>query len=157
MMVERSDDAPDIIAFPPLLFGGTLALGLVMHFIAPVRPLPGLLSWILGILTLALGLGLARWSTEAMRRAGTNVNPRQPALALVVDGPFRFSRNPLYVATTGLYVGIALLVGALWPLLLLVPLLMVLDIGVVRREERYLEGKFGQAYREYKARVRRWI
>ncbi len=92
-----------------------------------------------------------------MRRAGTNVRPDQPTLALVFDGPFRFTRNPLYLAATGLYLGIALLVDALWPLLLLVPVLAVLRWGVVAREERYLEAKFGEPYRAYKARVRRWL
>jgi protein-S-isoprenylcysteine O-methyltransferase Ste14 len=87
-----------------------------------------------------------------MRRAGTNIRPDQPTLALVTDGAFRFSRNPLYLAATGLYVGVALLVDALWPLVLLIPML-----AVVAREERYLEAKFGDAYRAYKARVRRWL
>jgi protein-S-isoprenylcysteine O-methyltransferase Ste14 len=92
-----------------------------------------------------------------MRRAGTNIRPDQPTLALVTDGAFRFSRNPLYLAAAGLYVGVALLVHALWPLVLLIPMLAVLQWGVVAREERYLEAKFGDAYRAYKARVRRWL
>ena len=92
-----------------------------------------------------------------MKRAGTNIRPDQPTLALVFDGPFRFTRNPLYMALTGLYLGITLLVNALWPLLFLIPVLGVLRWGVVAREERYLEAKFGEPYRTYKARVRRWI
>ena len=92
-----------------------------------------------------------------MKRAGTNIRPDQPTLALASDGPFRFTRNPLYIAVTGLYLGIALLVNALWPLVLLIPVLAVLRWGVVGREERYLEAKFGEPYRAYKARVRRWI
>jgi protein-S-isoprenylcysteine O-methyltransferase Ste14 len=92
-----------------------------------------------------------------MSRAGTNIDPRQPAVVLVTNGPFRFSRNPLYVALTGLYVGVALLIDGLWTLLLLVPLLVVTQQGIVRREERYLERKFGEEYRTYKIRVRRWI
>jgi len=92
-----------------------------------------------------------------MRRAGTNVRPDQPATAIVVDGPFRFTRNPLYLGLTGLYAGVALLVDALWPLLLLVPLLVIVKWGVIHREERYLEAKFGETYRLYKARVRRWL
>jgi len=92
-----------------------------------------------------------------MKRAGTNIRPDQPTLAVVSDGPFRFTRNPLYLALTGLYVGITLLADALWPLLLLVPVLVVLQWGVVAREERYLEAKFGEPYRAYKARVRRWV
>ena len=92
-----------------------------------------------------------------MRRAGTNVRPDQPATTIVMGGPFRFTRNPLYVGTTGLYVGVALLVDALRPLVLLVPLLAIVEWGVICREERYLEAKFGDAYRTYRARVRRWL
>ena len=87
---------------------------------------------------------------------GTNVRPDQPTLAIVTDGPFRFTRNPLYLATTGLYVAIALVVYSL-ALVLLAPMLVVLDWGVIRREERYLEAKFGEPYRVYRARVRRWL
>jgi protein-S-isoprenylcysteine O-methyltransferase Ste14 len=100
---------------------------------------------------------LARSAEAAMKRAGTNIRPDQPTLAVVSDGPFRFTRNPLYLSLTGLYLGITLLADALWPLLLLVPVLVVLQWGVVAREERYLEAKFGEPYRAYKARVRRWV
>jgi len=88
---------------------------------------------------------------------GTNVRPDQPSLAIVTDGPFRFSRNPMYLATTGLYLGLTLLVNTAWPLILLSPMLLVLHWGVIRREERYLEAKFGEPYRAYKSRVRRWV
>jgi len=85
------------------------------------------------------------------------VDPRQPALALVVDGSFRFSRNPLYLGLTGFYLAITLLVNAVLPVLLLVPLLAVVHWGIIKREERYLEGKFGEPYRAYRSRVRRWL
>jgi len=92
-----------------------------------------------------------------MHRAGTNVRPDRPATALVTGGPFRFSRNPLYVSLIALYLGITLLFDALWPLILLIPVLAFVHWGIVLREERYLELKFGDAYRDYKTRVRRWI
>jgi len=75
----------------------------------------------------------------------------------VVTGPFRLSRNPLYLALTLMYVGLALLANALWVLVLLMPLLFMVHFGVVRREERYLERKFGDAYRAYRSRVRRYL
>jgi protein-S-isoprenylcysteine O-methyltransferase Ste14 len=106
---------------------------------------------------LVLGMALATWGRATMRRGGTNIDPREPALALVTDGPFRFSRNPLYVAITLFYLGLTLIADALWPLLLLVPLLWVTHYGIVLREERYLENKFGETYLSYKRQVRRWI
>jgi len=92
-----------------------------------------------------------------MMRAGTNVDPTQPATVLVVDGPFKYTRNPLYLSLTLLYAGIAILVNSLWTMLLLPVVLVVMRKGVVDREERYLARKFGEQYLRYKASVRRWI
>jgi protein-S-isoprenylcysteine O-methyltransferase Ste14 len=155
--LNQTPDSPQVLVFPPLLFGGTLVLGLVLHWIRPVPALPTLVARVLGLLILVLSGLLARSAEAAMKRAGTNIPPNQPTLAIVTDGPFRFTRNPLYLATAGLYVGIALLVNALCPLVLLLPMLVILDWGVVRCEERYLEAKFGDSYRDYRAWVRRWV
>lgn len=92
-----------------------------------------------------------------MRRVGTPASPKEQSQVLVTGGPFRFSRNPIYLAMTGLYLGLMLLVNALWPLLLLVPLLALMEWGVIRREEHYLAGKFGETYTSYKSKVRRWF
>jgi protein-S-isoprenylcysteine O-methyltransferase Ste14 len=75
----------------------------------------------------------------------------------VTDGPFRYTRNPIYVALTLFYLGIGVVLNALWVLLLIVPLIVVMQLGVITREERYLERKFGDEYLRYKARVRRWL
>jgi protein-S-isoprenylcysteine O-methyltransferase Ste14 len=150
-------DRPNVLVLPPLLYGVALAAGFLLQWLAP-RPI--LLSnaryWAGGVF-LALGVGLAFWGRAVMERAGTNVNPTLPTTALVVTGPFRLSRNPLYLALTLMYVGLALLANALWVLVLLVPLLFMVHYGVVRREERYLERKFGDAYRAYRSRVRRYL
>ena len=92
-----------------------------------------------------------------MKRVGTNVLPTQPTLALATDGPYRFSRNPLYIAAIGVYVGVALWVDSLALLLLLPPMIAVLHWGIVLREERYLSAKFGARYEVYRATVRRWL
>jgi protein-S-isoprenylcysteine O-methyltransferase Ste14 len=81
----------------------------------------------------------------------------KPTTALVTEGPFRYSRNPIYLALTLLYVGVALLINALWILLLIVPVLLVIRYGVIAREEAYLTRKFGDTYRQYTARVQRWL
>ncbi len=106
---------------------------------------------------LALGAFLAMWGKRELQRAGTTAHPSLPATALVDSGPFRFSRNPLYLARLLLYVGLALAMNTAWPLATLVPLALVLHYGVICREERYLDAKFGDVYREYQARVRRWL
>jgi protein-S-isoprenylcysteine O-methyltransferase Ste14 len=111
----------------------------------------------LGLAVLLLGARLVRSAEAAMKRAGTDPRPAHPSIAIVTDGPFRWTRNPMYLGTTGLYLGVTLLVNALWPLALLVPLFLVLHWGVVLREERYLEAKFGEPYQVYCAQVRRWV
>lgn len=156
--MKRHPDSPGVIAWPPLLYAGALALGILLHLAVPVRPLPpGPARWVAGGVLALLSLGLALWGERTMHRAGTNVNPMQPTIRIVTGGPFRFSRNPLYLSLTGLYVAIALLANLLWPLVLLVPLMIVVQQGLVKREERYLEAKFGEEYRAYRARVRRWL
>ena len=89
--------------------------------------------------------------------AGTNIPPTLPTTALVVDGIYGRTRNPLYLGLILIYLGLGVAAGSLWAIGLVVPLLWVINVGVVKREERYLERKFGDAYRDYKARVRRWI
>jgi len=155
--VNAQSDCPNVIAFPPLVYGGTLLLGLLLQLIWPLPifdPHPP--KWIGGAVAL-LSAALAKWGEKTMRRAGTNIKPSQPTTAIVQDGPFRFSRNPLYVSLTLFYIGVALIFNTLIPLLLLPLLLAVVHFGIIRREERYLEARFGDQYRQYCARVRRWI
>jgi protein-S-isoprenylcysteine O-methyltransferase Ste14 len=154
---RSTSDVPNVLVRPPLLYAVALALGFLFQWIAG-RPIVSSNAgyWIGGVL-LASGVILAIWGRRVMEGAGTNVNPALPTTALVASGPFGFSRNPLYVALTLIYVGLALIANALWVLVLIVPVLLILHYGVVRREERYLEAKFGDAYREYCSRVRRYI
>ena len=156
-MNEQIADKPGVIAFPPALYGVTLAIGLALSFFFPVRFLPLSISLPLA----ALALIAAGWfSTSAFRtmtRAQTAIDPEKPATAIVSDGAFRFSRNPLYLSLTLLYIGISLLLNAVWAFALLLPLLAVVQIGVIQREEVYLERKFGDEYLRYKAQVRRWL
>ena len=100
---------------------------------------------------------LAHSAHNAMTRAGTNIFPTQPALALVRDGPFRRTRNPLYIAAAGVYLGIAFWVDGLAPFVLFPLVLVGLHWAIVLPEERYLEGKFADEYRTYRAQVRRWL
>ncbi len=141
----------------PLLYGGAFAAGMAVHALTPAScPIPAVAA-ALGFVILVAGMLLAVWGKRTMRRAGTNVDPAMPALVLVENGPFRISRNPLYLARTLLYAGLALLANALWPLLALVPLLVLVQRRVIYPEERYMAATFGPAYEAYRGRVRRWI
>ena len=146
-----------MLVWPPVLYGGAFLLGLVLHWLVPLARLPGLPARLAGAVCLVVGAGVAHSGEKVMHRAGTNIRPDLPTTALVTEGPFRFTRNPLYVGVTLMYAGVALLIPALWPLLLLIPVLLVMRWGVIAREERYLERKFGEPYRTYLGRVRRWF
>jgi len=104
-------------------------------------------------------IGVVPSEAEAatLRAAGTNVDPLLPTTAIVTAGPYRFSRNPIYVGLTLLYLGLALTFNTWWAVIVLVPILAVMHVGVVRREERYLEQKFGEPYRQFCSRVRRYL
>jgi protein-S-isoprenylcysteine O-methyltransferase Ste14 len=154
---SRSSDVANVLILPPLLYAIALAVGFLLQWLAP-RPITSSNAryWLGGLL-LAAGVVLAIRGRRVMERVGTNVNPTLPSTALVETGPFRFSRNPLYVALTLMYLGLSLLANALWVLLLIVPVMALMHYGVVRREERYLEVRFGDAYRDYRSRVRRYF
>ncbi len=156
-MAAESSDKAEVIAFPPSIYGAGLLLGFVIHFVFPVSALPRELALWLGVVALPVSAGIAVSALRALARAKTSFDPRQPTTAVVTDGAFRFSRNPMYVALTLLYLGVGLLANSLWTLLLIVPVMVVIQRGVVEREERYLERKFGEGYLRYRAHVRRWI
>ena len=100
---------------------------------------------------------LLGWFEWAMRQADTPTSPYKPVERIATDGPFRYSRNPGYLSMAMIYAGIGSLANALWAILLLPAALLVIRRGVIEREERYLERKFGEEYLRYKARVGRWI
>ena len=151
------NDSPGVIMFPPALYLGTLLIGLLLHLVRPIHLEPALWARFAGVAIFACGASLATWGRRTMVRGGTNVLPSQPALAIVTGGPFRFTRNPLYLGATLGYLGLTLLFNTAWPLVLFAPMIAVVYHGIIRREERYLEAKFGAVYLDYKTRVRRWL
>ncbi len=153
---ERADN-PGVVAPPPLIFAGALVAGLLLNRLRPTPFLPRTLSRLLGWPLVVTGLLLGLWGIREMRRAGTNVDPYHPTTAIVERGPYGFTRNPLYVGMTLIYSGISARANASPAALLLPAALHVVHYKVIKREERYLEEKFGEEYLRYKGRVRRWI
>jgi protein-S-isoprenylcysteine O-methyltransferase Ste14 len=129
---------------------------LLVDRLLPLPQLPSALR-LVGLPAMAAGVALGGWFIATMRRAGTPVDPREAPTALVTEGPFQHTRNPAYLGLTLTYVGLSLLTGGRWSLLLLPGVLVAVDRGVIQREERYLEKQFGSDYREYRRRVRRWL
>jgi protein-S-isoprenylcysteine O-methyltransferase Ste14 len=152
------EDHPKIVAFPPLLWliGATVS-GLVHFFVFSIPILSEPFALILGIICMLVGPSLAVPALLTMRAAGTHANPAKPALLIVRGGPYRFTRNPMYLALCLVQAGIGFLLNDWITLLFVVPLALVLHFGVILPEEKYLEAKFGERYLALKRKVRRWI
>ncbi len=154
------EDFADVVVKPPLLFAGALLIGCLLSWLVPIGPGLGAANGralaVGGSLAL-IGLALGVLSIREFRRAGTSVVPGEPSTTLLEAGPYRFTRNPIYIGIVILYFGLAIVLTSAWMLVLLIPVLIILQRGVVEREEAYLQAKFGQAYRQYQARVPRWL
>ena len=149
-----------VIARPPFLFLGALVLGLVWDFLLPLPFLiPGsdLVNWLTGGALIVIGLAVAGAGIRNFSRAGTPVRGYKPTCALVTAGIHGWSRNPIYLGMFLIYFGIGLVAQSPWALLITLPLAITIRYGVVAREEAYLERRFGDVYRNYKSRVRRWL
>ena len=156
-MPNDEQDKAGALAPPPLIYLGTLVLGLLLNRRSPTAFLPRTIARGLGWPLLSAGVLLLGWFEWTIRHAGTTDSPYEPVSHLVTEGPFHYTRNPAYLSMTMIYTAIATLANALWAIVLLPVALLVIQRGVIEREERYLEGKFGEEYLSYKARVRRWI
>ena len=142
---------------PPLIYLVAIAGGLALHRAWP-RPMPaGAPVRLLGVVQVVASVLLFGLSVQRFRAAGTPVPARKPTTAIVRTGPYRFSRNPIYLAFSMLQLGIAIWVGSWWLVATLAVALAIIHYVVVPREERYLEARFGAEYRDYKAAVRRWL
>jgi protein-S-isoprenylcysteine O-methyltransferase Ste14 len=150
-------EGPGLRVHPPVVYLLALLIGVGLSLLWPIPVLPGWWGVVLGIVVIALGAAIMPAVVSRFRRAGTAFDPHKPASALVTDGPYRFSRNPAYVALTLWYLGIGLILNSAWVLLLVVPPVLVMNQWAIPREERHLETKFSQEYVQYKARVRRWL
>jgi len=156
----NASDASGVKILPPVVFLAGLVVGYAIWWAWPVPIAPSSMAFairVAGVAALLLG-GWVMFSAVALfGRIGTPPDPREPTTALAVDGPYRFTRNPMYLGMALILAGFALIGNALWPLLAVIPVIWWIRTQVIDREERYLEAKFGSEYRDFKTRVRRWI
>jgi len=145
------------IVRPPLVYLVSLVAGSVMQFAMPLQFVPRVLATPLGGALVMVAIGLFSASVKRFRAAGTPVPARKPTTVIVRTGPYRFSRNPIYLAFSLLQLGIAIWVNSLWLIATLVAAVALVHYVVIPREEQYLEGRFGAHYLDYKASVRRWL
>ncbi len=148
--------------FPPALYAAGIVVAYLLQWWWPLRPMTAgsglmLVARPVGWVFIAASIILPIWAVGLFRRAGTTPNPTRPTTALVFTGPYRFTRNPMYLGLALLQAGLAMATNTLWPLLTLVPVVVAVRRLIIDREERYLGAKFGDEYRAYQARVRRWL
>ncbi len=151
---------PNSLPWPPIIFLTAIAASLVLNMVYPLpwlaQPLSGI-CFVIGWLMIAAFVALNISAIRAMRQAGTTVRPDRGTDHLVTDGPFFFTRNPLYLAGTMLILGIGLVSGIMWFLLLAILAAFAVQKLAIEREEAHLQARFGDTYLDYAARVRRWI
>ncbi|HEV7290269.1 isoprenylcysteine carboxylmethyltransferase family protein [Sphingomonas sp.] len=159
-MTDTKPDIPGVIAPPPLIFLGYLIAGIALEYLV-VRTqgldMPGSLRWTVVALFLLAGGGLIAAALGRFKAAGTPAPPWQPTTAFVVQGVYRWTRNPMYLGMTLAYLGLTVAANAPVALWLVVPLIMTIHYGVIAREERYMADKFGVPYINYAHNVPRWL
>ncbi len=148
---------PGISVPPPVIYLVALLVGLGLDHLWPTAPFSARWGYVAGAVLIILPILIMPPVLIRFRRAGTPFDVRKTASALITDGPYRFSRNPSYVSLTLLYVGLGVVLNTVWVLLLVIPVLLIMHFGVVLREERHLEARFGEEYVRYKSAVRRWL
>jgi protein-S-isoprenylcysteine O-methyltransferase Ste14 len=156
-----SDGTPAVanlgLVRPPLVYLSSVVAGTVLDVVWPLPFLPLTLALPVGSSLVVIAMALFSYSVRQLRAAGTPVPGNRPTTVIVRTGPYRFGRNPIYLAFSLLHLGIAIWVNSLWLIATLIAAVALMALVVIPREERYLEGKFGAEYLDYKAAVRRWL
>jgi protein-S-isoprenylcysteine O-methyltransferase Ste14 len=142
---------------PPLVYLVSIVTGVLIQPAAPLPFVPGMLAVPLGVSLVVVAIALFTYSVAKFRAAGTPVPARKPTTMIVRTGPYRFSRNPIYLAFSLFQLGIAIWINSLWLLVTLVGAVGLMHYVVIPREEQYLERRFGAQYSDYKLSVRRWL
>lgn len=156
-MTTGLPDNPGVIAKPPTLTLAAFLLGFGLELVWPTHVPGGWVRSLIGVALVGAGVSGIAAAMRQFRAAGTNIETDRPSETIVASGLYARSRNPIYLAMAMVLIGLGLAVDSLWEIAMVVPLLGVLRWGVIAREERYLARKFGEPYRAYTARVRRWL
>ena len=154
---KKDKDSAGVKVPPPLIYMLGLLAGVGIEQLVTTPDLPGPVALAAAGAGIAASIYLDGGALRNFLRAGTAAEPWKPSTKLVTTGPYRFTRNPMYVGMACLYLGASLAFGYLWSAALLPVVLVIVDRGVIAREERYLQRRFGKPYRDYCTRVRRWL
>jgi len=157
---ERAAIAGDqgvvVLARPPIVYLVSILAGFALNAVSRVRIVPSAIEPI-GVLLILLAVALFVLSVREFQRARTPIRTRKPVTKVLTTGPYRFSRNPIYLSFTLLQLGLGIWANSAWVVGMLIPTLVLMSYGVIAREERYMTQKFGDEYLRYRASVRRWI
>ena len=160
-MAENRTPAPSAHAGvwvpSPLIYVAIFGVGLLLQQFVPLAALPALPMQVAAAVFLVGGVLLLVWSNVLFRREHTSLVPVRPTAALVRLGPYRWTRNPMYLGLLCVYIGLACWFGVTWALILVPLVVPAVHVLAIAKEERYLEQRFGEPYRQYRAQVRRWI
>ncbi|MDA0367399.1 MAG: isoprenylcysteine carboxylmethyltransferase family protein [Proteobacteria bacterium] len=156
-MQSSSNETPGIRVIPPVIFLAAIFAGAALDSVLPIDLIPGRMRITLGPILVVASIAVMPWVLRGFKRAKTPFDTRRAATTLITHGVFRFSRNPGYLALIGLCLGVAVIMDSVWMLATIALATVYLDRVVIAAEERHLAARFGDPYRQYKARVRRWI
>ena len=157
-MKAEAEAGPGIRIPPPMFYLAALAMGIALEYLLWPIPILGAPSrYVIASILIVVSVAIMPPVLIRFRRAGTSFDVRKAASSLITDGPYRSSRNPTYVSLTMLYLGVGILINNGWVLILVIPVFFIVDMWVIRGEERHLEAKFGEQYLRYKGTVRRWL
>ncbi len=154
---SSENDWSGVIVPPPIVYLVCLVAGLGLDFFWPIPLLPQAIQFVVGFTIIGASFLLVGLAFLKFHRSRTSIDCRKPTTEIIATGPFAYSRNPVYVGMTMLMGGIAIAVDSPWVLAMAIPAVLIIHNFVILREEAYLERKFGDDYRRYKAAVRRWI
>lgn len=150
-------DHPHVVAPPPVIYGSMLLIGFVLDLLKPAALFTGSIGIWFGIVLLGSGIALEVYCIKLFKKRGTTLRIERAATTIVTEGPFSISRNPIYIALTLISLGISLMVNSLWMIAMLIPALLIMHFGVVKREEAHLARLHGGIYTNYMSEVRRWL